>query len=137
MVALSQHVLERALFLAVHREQLLPDLRVRSVLIDVLLALGDRVVEQHQLFLVAHEDGGPRLVELRSGELLQFVDGVDVRFLRALHVVERGGARIAWSYALSCVVRTRTAHQTLPLMPIIRMMAAAMRIQPYDGRSER
>src|SRR5436190_16353636 len=92
MVSLSEHVLQRLLFLAVHGEQLLADLCIVSVLIDVGLALGDGIVEQHQFFLVADENRRLWLVELRRGEFFEFVDCSDVCFFRAFHVVERSGA---------------------------------------------
>src|SRR5687767_2230432 len=81
---LPQHVVERLLFFRVHGQQLLPEMRVLSIAIDVGLALLDRIVEEHQLFLVRDHQRRLGVVELRVGELLQLRDGPDVLALRGL-----------------------------------------------------
>jgi uncharacterized protein YgiM (DUF1202 family) len=48
---LSQHVHERLLFLRVHGQHLLAEVRVLSVVVHVRLALGERVIEEHQFSL--------------------------------------------------------------------------------------
>src|SRR4029079_16308203 len=52
MGILPHHVLQRPLLLHVHRQELLAHMRIHPVLLDFPLALGDRVVQEHQFFLV-------------------------------------------------------------------------------------
>ena len=61
----------------VNREELLPEVRVLSIALDVGLALGDGIVEQHEFLFVAHHERRVGFFELRFGDRA-FSDGVDM-----------------------------------------------------------
>src|SRR6266480_473718 len=71
MTFLPQHLSQRLLLFRIDRQQLPAEVRVLSIAIDARLALGDGVIEHHEFFLVADQQRGRRILELRCRDFLE------------------------------------------------------------------